>query len=468
MADYPDQILINPLPGPFDVSIRPPGSKSLTNRALLLAALAEGTSTLTGVLFSDDTRVMMRALEDLGFNLDIDEANTKVTVEGRGGKIPVKRTELHLGNAGTAMRFLTAACCLGGSGSEYILDGIPRMRERPIGELVDALRQLGATVDCTEREGYPPVRVHGGLTEGGAVQMKPSTSSQFVSAMLQVGPYLKHGLNIVFVTPPVSQPYIVMSARLMNRFGSNYTRTENFDQIGVCVVLHDEHDRGERIPGPYQAQRYAVEPDASNASYFLAAAAVVPGGACTIDGLGRDSLQGDARCVEVLQKMGAGTVVESDRISVRRQELRGIDVDLNAMPDMAQTLAVVAVFADGPTTIRNVGNLRVKETDRMAAIQKELTKVGATVEINGDDITIHPPADGVIRNPKGGIDTYDDHRMAMAFSILGLRPGGPGITINDPGCVAKTYPGYWDDLGKLRTSAAGTAAQAAPAEGGAV
>lgn len=454
MSDYPDQLTIAPLPGPFDATIRPPGSKSLTNRALLLAALAEGTSTLTGVLFSDDTRVMMRALQQLEFTLDIDEANTTVTVEGHGGTIPAQSAELHLGNAGTAMRFLAAACCLGGPG--FFLDGIERMRERPIGQLVDALRELGGRIEyCNARgrgrEGYPPLWIDNfpGL-DGGSIRLLPTLSSQYISAILQVAPCTTLGVTIEFEGAITSRPYVEMTLRLMERFG-------------VTATVAVDYSRIEIKPSVYHAIDLDIEPDASNASYCLAAAASY--GACVIEGLGNKSLQGDARFAEILKHMGARVTVESHRIAVSHKQLCGIDIDLNAMPDAAMTLATVAVFADGPTTIRNVGNWRVKETDRMAAMKTELQKVGATVEVNGDDITITPPPEGVITNPKEGIDTYDDHRMAMAFSILGLRPGGPGITINDPGCVAKTYPGYWEDLEKLRASAEEAAAEA-PSAGG--
>lgn len=448
MPDYPDQILIEPLPGPFDTTIRPPGSKSLTNRALLLAALAEGTSRLTGVLFSDDTRVMMRALQELGFKLDIDEANTTVTIEGRGGMIPAKRAELHLGNAGTAMRFLTAACCLGEPGSEYTLDGIPRMRERPIGELVDLLRSIQSTgtIEYMGNAGYPPLLIKSFSIEGGGTLIKPTISSQFVSAIMMIAPYAEGGSEIDFDGPITSKPYVEMTLKVMRQFGA-------------VVVVSDDWTEMEFHRG-YDGRAYGIEPDASNASYFLAAAGVVSEAKCVIDNLGNKSLQGDARFAEVLEHMGSHVTVDADRVSASHKRLRGIDIDLNAMPDAAMTLATVAVFADGPTTIRNVGNWRVKETDRMAAMKTELEKVGAAVEVHGDDITITPPPGGLIVNPPEGIDTYDDHRMAMAFSILGLRPGGPGITINDPGCVAKTYPGYWDDLEKLRMSAV-------PAEGGA-
>ena len=465
MPDYPEQILIEPLPGPFDTALRPPGSKSLTNRALLLAALAEGTSKLTGVLFSDDTRVMMRALEELDVQLEIDEPTRTIKIEGRQTFAPAEldsenrspTIDVDLGNAGTAMRFLAASCaaspCL-----SCRLDGIERMRHRPIGDLVNTLRQCGADISYEGVEGYPPLLIEGVNLDGDQTKMKASMSSQYVSAILIASTLFNHGYTsrytLKFDGPVVSWPYIEMTIRLMQVFG--------------VKAYGGFRNRSIHVPTPshYVGCDYHIEPDASNASYFLAAAAVVPGGSCVIEGLGSESLQGDTRFAKVLGQMGAVVSIDAERISVSHRGLRGIDVDLNAMPDAAMTLATAAVFAEGSTTIRNIGNWRVKETDRMAAMKTELEKVGATVGITGDDLTIHPPANGVIQNPARGIDTYDDHRMAMAFSILGLRPGGPGITINDPGCVAKTYPGYWHDLARLRESAVAAQTTAARANDG--
>lgn len=438
-----DSIHIPPLPGPFEVTFPDPargipalpGSKSLTNRALLLAALAEGDSTLTNVLFADDTRVMMTALQQLGFQLDIDEANLTVQVEGRDGRIPANHAELHLGNAGTAMRFLTAACCLGDPGSEYTLDGVPRMRERPIGELVDALRQLNASVEYLGEQGYPPLRVKGGIC-GGALTLKPTLSSQFISALLHIGPVLDTPLVLKFEGPVTSLLYVKMTVRMMQRFDESID-PGTYEQI---TVRHR----------PYQAQVMTIEPDASNAGYFLAVSALCPNSRCRIRRLGTASAQGDTAFAGVLQRMGAAHDAGANEMYIGGvSNLRGIDIDLNHMPDMAQTLAVVALFAKEPTTIRNVGNLRVKETDRMAALKAELEKLGANVTISGDDIRIEPPPGNRIK-PGVAIDTYDDHRMAMAFSIAGLAPGGPGVTINDPSCVNKTFPRFFEYLDRLR------------------
>ena len=458
----PDSFDIQPIQ-PFGATLRPPGSKSLTNRALLLAALAKGRSKLTGVLFADDSRRMIEALQTLGFTLDIDEPSCRITVHGKRGDIPARGggAALDLGNAGTAMRFLTAACCLGMG--EFTLDGIARMRERPIGELVDPLIKLGADIEYLGEAGYPPVKVIAeppGLL-GGHLTLSPTLSSQFISALLMVGPYMQRGLEIEFEGPVTSLPYVKMTLNLMKQFGAAFEADTGYRAVHVPA-------------GRYRATDYWVEPDASNASYFLAAAAVVPGSRCTVEGLGSRSLQGDAEFCDVLGRMGCSvdqtlnaTTVTAPHRGVGTSGgggsgggasggLKGIDVDLNAMPDMAQTLAVVALFADGPTAIRNVGNLRVKETDRLAALETELTKLGANVEVISNDLHITPPPGGALT--PAAIDTYDDHRMAMAFAVAGLR--SPGVTINDPGCVDKTFPDYFDYLGRLRDAAVAAVATA--------
>ncbi len=444
-------ITIKPLERPFDVTfpgktasgedIPPiPGSKSLTNRALLLAALAKGTSTLTGVLFSDDTRVMMKALQDLGFTLDIDEPNHTVTVQGQGGNIPAKQANLFLGNAGTAMRFLTAACSLGEPGSTYTLDGIPRMRERPIGELVKLLvEQLGADIEYLGNEGYPPLRIRAKGLSGGDVHIPDVMSSQYVSALLQVGPCCNNGLTLHFKKSTVSWPYVEMTVQLMCRaFGADIPPYGG--EAGHFITVK---------PVAYKNTSHVIEPDASNASYFLAAAAIT-GSKVTIKGLGFHSLQGDAMFGRLILQEELGAECSSDDTTTT---IRGTNrlmgdknIPLNDMPDMAQTLGVIALVADGPVKIENVGNLRVKETDRMAAMQTELTKLGAKVTVEGDDITITPPPGGKIT--PAAIDTYDDHRMAMAFSVIGLAQ--PGVTINDPDCVNKTFPDFFKYLEYLR------------------
>lgn len=435
-----DSIEIKPVRA-FDLHLTPPGSKSLTNRALLLAALSAGAVTLDGVLFADDTRRMLEALTQLGFTLDIDEPNQRVVVHGQSGKIPAKAAELNLGNAGTAIRFLTAALCLGKG--TYTLDGIARMRQRPIGELVDPLRELGADIEYLGEEGFPPLKIKSkGKLTGGAVTLKPTLSSQFISALLMAAPGTERGITITFDGEITSLPYIKMSLKLMEYFG-------------VGSAWGGPRNNAVRVtPETYKARSYAIEPDASNASYFLAAAAAVPGSSCTITNLGSESVQGDAEFCDVLGLMGCGVVQRLNATTVSAPasgKLRGVDVRLHRMPDMAQTLAALALFADGPTRIRKIGNLRVKETDRLAALETELTKLGAEVRIKGDDLLIVPPLGNTLT--PAAVDTYDDHRMAMSFSIVGLASPAGTVRINDPSCVNKTYPEFWNDLQKLQAAA---------------
>jgi len=449
------RLAIKPI-GPFNRRIRPPGSKSLTNRALLLAALAQGESVLQGALLADDTQRLFVALDNLGFSITSDKAYRLVKISGLGGRLPGihnQEIKLNLGNAGTAYRFLTAACCLatdplpqGHSGemnpSTYRLDGIDRMHQRPIGQLVDCLRQLGGQIQYLGKDGFPPLEIVSSSLTGGVMKLSPTLSSQYISALLQVGPYCDQGLTIQFEGPVTSRPYVEMTMALMKHFGADVESDSNLTSIRV----------GTR---PYQGTDYAIEPDASNASYFLAAAAIIPGSQCTIDGLGKRSCQGDIGFADVLHQMGAGLLYGSDFITVmappKGEFLRGIDIDLNAMPDMAQTLAMVALFAEGHTTIRNIGNLRYKETDRIEALRCELTKVGAKIQVDGDNITIRPPASSTAAMPTETIiDTYDDHRMAMSFALIGLAR--PGIVINDPECVNKTFPDYFEYLSLLDSS----------------
>jgi 3-phosphoshikimate 1-carboxyvinyltransferase len=433
-GNTPSQITIEPI-GPFDTTVQLPGSKSLTNRALLIAALAKGRSKLTGVLFADDTRRMIEALQALGFKLNVDEDNLTVTVHGKGGHIPADEAELFLGNAGTATRFLTAACCLGLG--TYTIDGIPRMRERPIGQLVDPLIQMGAEIEYLGEPGFPPLKIIAeppGLL-GGLLELEPTLSSQYLSALCIAAPYMERGLEIEFDGPITSLPYLKMTLNLMHQFGVESEADTGYEVVHIG-------------PGRYKHYDYPIEPDASTASYFLGAAALIPGSRCIIENLGSRSLQGDAEFCDVLGRMGCGVEQQLGRTEVTSPpsgRLRGIEVDLNHMPDMAQTLAVIALFADGPTSIHNVGNLRVKETDRMAALEKELAKLGAQVMVMEDSLVITPPLDNRI-NP-ATIETYDDHRMAMAFALAGLVQ--PGVTIDDPGCVAKTFPDYFEKLTAL-------------------
>jgi 3-phosphoshikimate 1-carboxyvinyltransferase len=430
-----EQLTLTPPAKPFDATVTPPGSKSLTNRALVLAALARGVSTLSNVLFADDTLVMMECLSRLGFRLEVDRAGHAVHVHGRAGRIERDHADLFCGNSGTTIRFLTALCAVGRG--RYNLDGIARMRQRPIGELVDLLRHLGARVEYAMEPGYPPVNVLADGLPGGIVRFGGSRSSQFLSAVLQVAPLARNEVQVDLDGPQTSWPYVAMTMRVMDAFGvtPELIRDPATGEPRRIIVPHGE---------AYAATDYAVEPDASNATYFLAAAAISPGSKVTVAGLGKESLQGDVGFADVLRQMGAGVTVTRDAIAVTGPEgLEGVDVDLAGMPDTAQTLAVAALFAAGPTTIRGLHTLRVKETDRIAALATELAKLGAEVDVEHDALTVHPPE----RLRPAAIDTYDDHRMAMSFALAGTRTSG--VRINDPACVNKTYPNYFDDLARV-------------------
>jgi len=427
-----DSLAITPIHS-FRATLRPPGSKSLTNRALLLAAIAEGESIIREPLHADDTERMIDALRSLGLPpIAIDDHELKL--QGQAGRIPACHTHLDLGNAGTAMRSLIAACCLGKG--TYRLDGNHRMRNRPVGELVDALRQIGARIVYDDKEGYPPLTIScSGLT-GGQINMTTTVSSQFISALLMIGPYCHNGLTLQLQGPITSRPYVQMTIRMMGLFGAKVEVDPQWRSISV-------------ENGSYRGQTYTVEPDASSATYFMAAAAIIPGSQCTITGLGKGSLQGDIAFADLLFEMGAGLLYGVDFITImaptESQCLHGIDVDLNHMPDAALTLAAIAPFCQGPTAIRNIGNLRIKETDRLSALKTELTKLGAIVQIDGDDLFIEPPSDGRVKPTT--IDTYDDHRIAMSFTVTGLR--AEGIVINDPDCVNKTFPEFFEYLKRL-------------------
>jgi 3-phosphoshikimate 1-carboxyvinyltransferase len=429
------ELPLQPLTRPFNLTMSPPGSKSLTNRALVLAALGEGVSELTNVLFADDTLVMLENLGKLGFDPQIDRAARSVRIGGRGGNVPASSAELFCGNSGTTIRFLTALCAVGRG--KFTLDGIPRMRMRPIGPLVELLRNLAVRARYEMSDGYPPVTVEADTLPGGQCRFGTSTSSQFLSALLQVAPYARHEVRVSLDSPQTSWLYVAMTMRLMDEFGHTpeLIRDTLTGEPREIIISR----------GAYRATKYAIEPDASNASYFLAAAAIHPGSKVIIAGLGKRSLQGDVGFADVLGRMGAGVVVGPDSITVTGAEpLEGIDADLSAMPDTAQTLAVAALFARGETTIRGLHTLRVKETDRIAALAAELQKLGAEVRVEGDDLTIAPPK--ALR--PASIATYDDHRMAMSFALAGTK--APGVIILDPSCVNKTYPTYFDDLEKLR------------------
>ncbi len=434
----PDVITLLPPEHPFRAVPHIPGSKSMTNRALPLAAMADGVCELTGVLFADDTLRMIESLEKLGFSISTDKPAGKVTVHGLSGRIPNSRAELFCGNSGTTLRFLAALCATGDG--EYLLDGVERMRQRPIGELVEALHNIGASAEYAGETGFPPVRVGGGLA-GGVTQFTASQSSQYISAILMAAPLARQPVTVELIGPVTSEPYVRMTLKMMEHFGVSCRGSRTADNAAANRVIHVPIDHG------YKARAYAIEPDASNASYFLAAAAISPGSQVAIRGLGRDSLQGDVLFADVLRQMGANVVLESNVIHLGGcRNLTGLTVNMNAIPDMVQTLAVVALFAQGPTRMLNVGNLRVKETDRLAALEKELTKLGSLVTTTSDSISIDPPG----RVHPARISTYDDHRMAMAFAVAGSRIAG--IEIENPGCAAKTYPDFFSDFQACITS----------------
>jgi len=427
-------VQVQPLERRFQARVAPPGSKSLTNRALVLAALAGGACELSNVLFADDTMRMLDGLERLGFGPRVDRPAGIVRIDGRGGEVPATSGALFCGNSGTTIRFLTALCALG-RGS-YTLDGVPRMRQRPIGQLVELLASLGVRVTYDLAEGFPPITVSADRLPGGLTKVGEALSSQYLSAVLQVAPYARHEVRVDLVGRQTSWPYVAMTMRLMDEFGHTPELIRDPDTGEPRQII---------VPrGSYRATNYAVEPDASNATYFLGIAALHPGSQITVSGLGKSSLQGDVGFAGVLRQMGAEVRVGDDTITVTGPDrLVGIDVNLATMPDTAQTLAVLALFAEGPTTIRGLQTLRVKETDRIAALATELTKLGAGVEVRGDDLIITPPR----QIAAAAIDTYDDHRMAMSFAMAGTR--ATGVTIREAGCVAKTYPDFFSDLAKL-------------------
>ncbi|TAK22671.1 MAG: 3-phosphoshikimate 1-carboxyvinyltransferase [Chloroflexota bacterium] len=422
-----DVVEIIPLDRPLDAVARVPGSKSMTNRALILAALVDGPVTIAHALTSDDTDRMVDCLQRLGFDVSSDSATETMSVVGLGRRIPAARADLMVGASGTCARFLTALVGLGSG--VYTIDGVPRMRERPIEPLLAAIRDLGARATSVNGTGCPPARVSGGPMRGGEATMDASISSQFVSALLMVAPVTERGVTLRLTGAIVSRPYIDMTLRQMGRAGA----TAEWRGESEIVV-----PGGQR----YRAGSWEMESDASNASYFFAAAAIL-GGTVRVPALPADSIQGDLRFLEVLERIGAVVTREGDTVTVRGPtELRGIDVDANAFPDVAQTIAAIAPFASGPTTVRNVASMRVKETDRVAAVVAELRRLGQDVEEGPDWFRVSPRP---IR--PATIKTYDDHRMAMAFSLIGLR--APGVRIADPGCVAKTFPGYFDALRSL-------------------
>lgn len=420
---------ITPVAQPVRGTMRPPGSKSITNRALILAALADGTTQLSGVLDSQDTRVMIDSLQRLGFDVAHSPETCECTITGAGGRVPASSAELWLENSGTSIRFLTSVCALGSG--DYSLDGVERMRERPIGDLVRALRQLGAVIDFDQPDSdCPPITVRGsqGTLTGGTADIAGGISSQFLSSLLMALPTCGSPVELRVAGALVSVPYVTMTLRMMQDFG-------------VDVSTADDHSSFRLPAASYIAQQYHVEPDASAASYLWGAAAVT-GGSVTVAGLHENALQGDVQFVDALERMGCEVTRASDGITVTGYARHGIDIDMNAISDTAQTLATVAVFADSPTTIRNVEHMRHKETDRVSAVVTELQRAGIRAEEAADGLTVYP---GTPR--PAAIETYDDHRMAMSFSLLGLR--SPEIDILDPGCTAKTYPQFFEDLEQL-------------------
>lgn len=423
-ASYPDALEIRPVSRPVDADVVLPGSKSYTNRALPLAAMAEGTSVIREALFSDDTRYMAAALEALGIRVESDPASRAFRVTGAAGRIPVERATLFVGNSGTTARFLTAMLALGQG--MYVVDGVERMRARPIEPLLNALRQLGVDATSIPGTGCPPVRVHAHGLGGGTVRLAGTESSQFLSALLMVAPLSADGIEIQIEGDLVSKPYIDLTADTMRAFGAGM---ENHDYRRFLVP------GGQR----YEATDYTIEPDASAASYFFALAAATRG-RVRVHNLGAASRQGDLRFVDVLERMGCSVVRGESSIEVvGADRLRGVDVDMNALSDTAQTLAAIAPLADGPVAIRNVAHIRRKETDRVEAVVTELRRLGIRAEELPDGMVIHP---GPIH--PAAVHTYDDHRMAMSFAVLGCAL--PGVTILDPGCVAKTFPDFFDRL----------------------
>jgi 3-phosphoshikimate 1-carboxyvinyltransferase len=425
------EIMIRPAARPVDQTVRLPGSKSLTNRAMLVAAMARGRSELEGILIAEDTELMADALAALGVPVLIQRDRNGAVVEGRGGHWPNTEARIECGNAGTVIRFITAACAAGQG--EYVIDGSARMQQRPIGALVEALRDLGAQIGYGAQEGYCPLQVRARGLRGGTVTFDRPVSSQYVSALLMAGPLAANDVMIAVEGTLPSDPYVRMTLAVMEAFGASVVE----DQMRRFIVP---------APQPYAATHYTIEPDASAASYFFAAAALT-GGRVTIEGLGAGSVQGDIGFVRVLEQMGCRVEMEDRRTTVWGPSggtLAGVDVDLGAMPDVAPTLAVVAAFAEGPTRIRNIANLRIKESDRLAGLAMELGHLGVPTELHEDGITVSPRSKPVA----GKIDTHGDHRMAMSFALAGLRLDG--VVIRNPECVNKTFPGFfelWSSLG---------------------
>jgi 3-phosphoshikimate 1-carboxyvinyltransferase len=431
---YPQHIDLEPVMH-VEGAVRLPGSKSISNRTLLLAALSEGTTTIHDLLASDDTLVMLGALRSLGIGWEQLDERTHV-VHGGGGALPTHEADLFMGNAGTAIRPLTAALAV--IGGDYTLHGVERMHERPIGDLVEALNAVGAQIEYTGNEGYPPLRIRRGHIHASRMSVRGNVSSQFLTALLMAAPLMArdHAVTIDVVGELISKPYIEITLNLMRRFGVTV------EQDGWAAFTVQP---GQRYLSPGSIH---VEGDASSASYFLAAGAIA-GGPVRVEGVGKDSIQGDVRFADALELMGA-TITRGDNWIEARSNgvLKAIDADFNHIPDAAMTIAVAALYADGPSTLRNIASWRVKETDRLAAMAAELRKVGAIVEEGADYIRVTPPEE---LSP-ATIDTYDDHRMAMCFSLASLdgkARRGNAMRINDPKCVAKTFPDYFETFASI-------------------
>lgn len=430
--------------GPFkraQGSIVLPGSKSISNRALLLAALSTGTTTLTNLLEADDTQVMRNALRQLGLAVT-DMPNNICVVEGCGGRFPVRKADLFMGNAGTAIRPLTAALAM--QGGDYRLSGVARMHERPIRDLVDGLRQVGAKIEYKLQEGYPPIQIlTADIQIKDVVKVRGDVSSQFLTALLMALPLIAtESVRIEVIGELISRPYIDITLKLMARFGVNVTcpDTQSF------VIPAKTSEAVYKSPS-----QLSVEGDASSASYFLALGAI-GGGPVKVVGVGKDSIQGDVAFADALALMGAKISAGEDWIEVTgvknaNGKLNGITIDCTEIPDAAMTLAIAALFAEGPTRLNNIASWRVKETDRIAAMASELRKVGAIVEEGTDYIVVNAPSQSDWKSPSVGIDTYDDHRMAMCFSLAAFGPNA--LIINDPNCVAKTFPTYFAEFAKV-------------------
>lgn len=423
-----EQLRLAPIAG-VSGEVNVPGSKSLSNRALLLAAISEGTTILTNLLDSDDIRHMLAALTKLGVRYDLSPDKTECTVHGLGGAFNVsEKQELFLGNAGTAMRPLCAA--LAASSGEFVLTGEPRMYERPIGALVDAMGEAGANITYLGEEGYPPLHIHGHKLQGGNIYVDGSVSSQFLTAVLMSAPLFDGDTTIHVTGELVSKPYITITLAIMADFGVE-VENDNFQSFTI------RKEAAYTSPG-----KYMVEGDASSASYFLAAAAI-KGGKVKVTGVGKKSVQGDIRFADVLVKMGATVIWYDEAIEVAGAPLKAVDLDLNHIPDAAMTIATTALFAKGTTTIRNIYNWRVKETDRLAAMATELRKLGAKVDEGQDYISITPTE----TLKEAAIDTYNDHRVAMCFSLVALSD--TAVVINDPKCTAKTFPDYFERFASI-------------------